>query len=71
MLKKLNAQGFDEIYRIMGKSFPKDEYRSYTEQKALLRNPLYSVYVINSGGSVKAFIAVCNINKNTGGNYEY
>lgn len=59
MLKKLNAQDFDEIYRIMGKSFPKDEYRSYTEQKELLSNSIYSIYVLQGdGGSVNAFIAV-------------
>lgn len=58
MLKKLNAQDFDEIYRIMEMSFPEDEYRTYSEQKELLSDPLYDIYALYNGNSIKAFIAV-------------
>ncbi|HZJ75538.1 MAG TPA: GNAT family N-acetyltransferase [Clostridia bacterium] len=64
MLKKLNAEDFDEVYSLMEKSFPKDEYRSYKEQKELLSNPIYSIYALQGdGGSVKAFIAVWEFNE--------
>ena len=59
MLDKLRADDFDTIYDIMKMSFPKDEYRPYDEQKALLNNPDYSIYVLhNEPKDIKAFIAV-------------
>lgn len=59
MLKKLKIKDFDEVYSIMEKSFPKDEYREYKKQKELLNIPIYSIYTLSSkSGKIKAFIAV-------------
>lgn len=59
MTEKLKIQHFDIIYDLMKKSFPNDEYRTYDEQKALLNNPLYSVYVLYEKEQlIKAFISV-------------
>ena len=48
----------------MEMSFPGDEYRTYDEQKALLNNPAYSIYVLyDESQDVKAFIVVWEFNK--------
>ncbi|MDO4548156.1 MAG: GNAT family N-acetyltransferase, partial [Clostridia bacterium] len=41
-------------------SFPKDEYRPYQAQKALLDNPAYRIYALKDveSESIKAFVAV-------------
>lgn len=60
MIQKLSRDEFDEVYDLMEASFPSDEYRTYEEQKALLDNPYYQVYVKKDSDnqSIKAFIAV-------------
>lgn len=64
MIEKLQIQDFDRVYEIMEMSFPADEYRNYDEQKALLKNPAYSIYVLNNESQdIKAFIAVWEFNK--------
>ncbi len=64
MIEKLKIQDFDRIYNLMEMSFPSDEYRTYDEQKALLNNPAYSIYVLyNEYQEIKAFIAVWEFNK--------
>ena len=59
MIQKLRNQDFDKIYHLMETSFPEDERRTYEEQKALLENPVYQVYVLNDTLSeeTRAFIA--------------
>lgn len=48
----------------MEKSFPSDEYRVYDEQKALLNNPSYSIYVLYTElDDIKAFITVWEFSK--------
>lgn len=59
MFEKLTLNEFDEMYAIMEKSFPLDEYRPYKEQKALFENKYYSVY-IEKENMIKGFIAVWN-----------
>lgn len=54
MLEKMMRESFDAVYKIMEQSFPEDERRPYTEQKALLDNPVYSIYIDNNEN---AFIA--------------
>ena len=51
---------FDKVYRIMEESFPIDERRTYEEQKALLNNKLYSIYILSDieNDNIKAFIAI-------------
>lgn len=64
MLEILNSNDFDKLYRLIERSFPDDEYRSYDEQKELLNNPLYSVYALyGESHSIKAFIAVWEFDK--------
>lgn len=69
MLEKLNCQdcdGFDKVYSLLEKSFPDDEYRTYDEQKALLADPAYSVYVLyDESRNVKAFISVWDLDEFT------
>lgn len=64
MLQKLDIYNFDKVYSLMEKSFPTDEHRSYTEQKALLNDPLYNIFgVKNDSGDVTAFITVWQFEK--------
>ena len=58
MLQKMNPDDFDKVFDIMEQSFPCDEYRSYDEQKQLLNNSEYSVYVVTQVDKIKAFISV-------------
>lgn len=60
VLKELEQGKFDEIYEIMEHSFPEDERRTYEEQKELLTNPLYHIYVLQdlNESSIQAFAAV-------------
>lgn len=60
MLKQLEINDFDKIYKIMEDSFPVDERRTYDEQKALLSNPSYYIYVEESDDlqGIQGFMAV-------------
>jgi ribosomal protein S18 acetylase RimI-like enzyme len=60
MIEKLLKYDFDKIFDLMEVSFPSDEYRTYDEQKALLDNPFYQVYVLKDSYNnfVMAFVAV-------------
>ena len=60
MLKKLRNDEFDQVYRIMEASFPVDERRPFDEQRALLEDPAYQIYVCKAPGSedIAAFVAV-------------
>lgn len=56
MLERLYKEDFDQIFDIMEKSFPLDEYRTYEGQKALLDKDKYAIYGIKRDGKVVAFI---------------
>ncbi len=60
MISKLNPYDFDKIYKIMENSFPSDEHRPYEEQKELLNNANYCIYLAKSEGSeeIQGFMAV-------------
>lgn len=60
MIQKLSRNDFDKVFKLMERSFPEDEYRTYEEQKALLDNAVYQIYIIPDSESddIKAFIAV-------------
>ncbi len=60
MLKILDRINFDEAYRLMELSFPEEERRTYREQKELLTNPRYRIYVPeeSQSGRLQAFAAV-------------
>lgn len=53
----MTQKQFDEVFAIMEASFPSDEYRPYTEQYALLRNPRYRLFTHEEDGHVIAFAA--------------
>ena len=45
-LDQMDVKEFDGVYRLLENSFPLDEYRPYEEQKALLEEPAYQIYVL-------------------------
>lgn len=45
MLERMRPEVFDQVFSIMERSFPADEYRTYEEQKELLLEPRYHIYV--------------------------
>lgn len=58
-LQKLKDEDFDKVFDIMQESFPKNEYRPYEQQKALLNKDNYTIYAkYAEDGNVIAFIAV-------------
>ena len=59
MLEVLNLKDFDKVYDLMEVSFPRDEYRNYEDQKALLSDSSYIIYVVyDETRGIKAFMAV-------------
>ena len=58
MVSSLAYKDFDKFFQLIENSFPKDEYRTYDEQKALLDNPAYEIYTYSNDDTLKAFIAV-------------
>lgn len=60
MLYVMRKNEFEAMFRIMEDSFPSDEYRPFEEQRFLLDDPRYCVYVNRDadGGDVNAFLAV-------------
>ncbi len=60
MLRKMNEIEFDTVFSIMEASFPIDEYRPYDEQRALLYDAKYCIYVLADSDSadLKGFIAI-------------
>ncbi|MGN0288505.1 MAG: GNAT family N-acetyltransferase [Lachnospiraceae bacterium] len=64
MIQRLTEEYFEQVYELLEKSFPIDEYRTYEEQKELLLREEYRVYgMINqendqSSGQLQAFIAL-------------
>lgn len=62
MPEQMKIEDFESVFRIMEQSFPNDEYRPFDEQRALLDDPRYTVYVHRSDrGTVDAFLAVWNL----------
>lgn len=58
----LNRAHFDQIWRIMEPSFPRDERRPREEQEALFEEPAYRVYgAVDECGAVIAFIAAWDL----------
>lgn len=62
MLKPMKFNQFDCIYTMIVDSFPSHEVRTYEEQKGLLDNPKFHIYVMEDAvGAVKAFISVWDV----------
>lgn len=54
----IDINEFDQIFKIMEKSFPKGEFRKYQDQKALFNDPKYNIIVQNnSEGDVVGFLS--------------
>ncbi len=59
----MNNNKFDEVFEIMDISFPKNEIRTYEEQKKLLNNPKYHLIIKeDENKKVVAFMAVWKLN---------
>jgi len=60
MLITLENKDFDKMYDIMKVSFPKDEFRPYDGQKALLKEDAYRIYAYpdHEGDRIKGFVTV-------------
>lgn len=60
MLERMQLANFAQVFSIMEESFPLDEYRPYEEQKSLLKESKYGIYILpdSKSGHIKAFISV-------------
>lgn len=58
MIEILEDKDFDEMFDIMCSSFPAEERRSYKEQKALLSNPKFTIYVMRNEEAIMGFITL-------------
>lgn len=61
MIEKIRAQEFDAVFAIMERSFPSDERRPYEEQRALLREDGFDIYVERDAVAIKGFLAVWHL----------
>lgn len=61
MLTILEKRDFDRMFSILENSFPKDEYRTYEEHKALLDRSDYRVYAYRQETEVVAFFGVWDV----------
>lgn len=61
MLNILDLDDFDQMYRLMEASFPRDEHRPYAAQRALFADPAYRVYAHYKGNDLLAFLAVWDL----------
>ncbi len=57
VIKKLEIKDFDEMYDIMQKSFPTEEYRPKDEQFALFSNPRFSVFAFYDEAKLCGFLS--------------
>lgn len=58
MIKNIKNYDFNKLYELLRKSFPRDEYRSFEGQKALLKDESYGlVGELGENGELKGFIA--------------
>ncbi len=58
MIERLDPKEFDAVFDLMERSFPKEEYRPYAGQEALLSDPAYAIYTAKEGGSILGFAVV-------------
>jgi ribosomal protein S18 acetylase RimI-like enzyme len=61
MLKRLTNDGFDAVYEIMERSFPRNEIRSKSGQFALLKKDEYSLLAYENEGEIIGFISVWDL----------
>lgn len=58
MIDRMRPEEFDAVFQIMEQSFPTDERRPKEEQRTLLNEPRYAVYVHRENARVSAFLGV-------------
>lgn len=61
MLKKLEKERFDSVFKLIEISFPKEEYRPYEKQTEFFGSGAYDIYYLSDEqreGAVKAFISL-------------
>lgn len=58
MIERLEIKEFDRVFSIMEQSFPLEEYRAYEDQKRLLEDRAYSIYVARENRKILGFAAV-------------
>ena len=65
LIEVLKKTDFDIVYTIMEKSFPEDERRTYDEQKELLNNSAYKIYVYRESitNQIQAFAAIYELDE--------
>lgn len=63
MLYKMRENEFEQVFDLMVEAFPVDERRTFDEQKALLSNPIFDIYVCkdNQNSEIKGFISVYHL----------
>ncbi|MFS0560655.1 GNAT family N-acetyltransferase [Terribacillus sp. 179-K 1B1 HS] len=54
-------QDFESVYKLMECSFPPEEHRGFTEQKALLNREDYLIQTYEEDGRVAAFCAIYSL----------
>lgn len=57
MLQLLTIDQFDEFFELLSESFPKEEFRPYEQQLALLEKPYYKIYVHQQNEEIMALFA--------------
>lgn len=61
MNNKLNKQEFDEVFKLMQKSFPESEYYNYEKQLGLMDEDEYTIHTkFDENGNLMAFVALWN-----------
>ena len=61
-LEVMTVQEFDAVYHLMEQSFPRDEYRPYERQRAVLDDPAYRIHVLRGeNGGIAAFITLWSL----------
>lgn len=63
MIEKLEIKEFDRVFSLMEQSFPLEEYRAYEDQKRLLEDSAYRIYVAKENGKILGFGAVWQLDK--------
>ncbi len=66
-LYKMRRDEFEKVFDLMVEAFPVDERRTFDEQKELLCNPIFDIYVYKDSddGEIRGFISVYRFDKFT------
>lgn len=60
----MHEEEFEKVFDLMVEAFPVDERRTFDEQKELLSNPIFDIYVLKDDESeIKGFISIYRFEK--------